>query len=31
VHEVLVVNEKLDDLILNKSSANEIEKRAKDL
>ncbi|EKE29358.1 MAG: Type II secretion system protein E [uncultured bacterium (gcode 4)] len=31
VHEVLVVDERLDDLILNKSSANELEKRATDL
>lgn len=30
-HEVLVVDEKLDSLILNKSSANEIEKKAKEL
>ncbi len=31
VHEVLVVDERLDDLILNKSSANDLEKRAKEL
>lgn len=30
-HEVLVMNEELDPLILNKASANEIEKKAKEL
>ncbi|MDD2566319.1 MAG: hypothetical protein PHY51_05805, partial [Candidatus Gracilibacteria bacterium] len=31
IHEVLTVDERLDTLILNKSSANEIEKKAKEL